>query len=59
MMDIANILQTLTIAVLIWVGNRIVTVSEKTAVHEEKLSAHHERINKLEEKPACPHINRA
>lgn len=59
MMDIANILQTLTIAVLIWIGNRIVTVSEKTAVHEEKLNAQHERINKLEEKPTCTHINRA
>ena len=47
-MELSQILQALTIVVLVWFGNRVVTVSEKVAVHDEKLNAHNERINKIE-----------
>lgn len=54
MLDIAAILQAATIAVLVWFGNRIVTVSEKVAVHDEKLQSHDKRLTKVEDRHTAP-----
>ncbi len=59
MIDAVNILQTISLAMAAWTVKTLLTVTITQAEQGQKLTAHHERIEKLEEKPACPHINRA
>ena len=58
MIDAANILQTISLAMAAWTVKTLWTVTITLATQAQKITEHHERIEKLEEKPACPHINR-
>lgn len=57
MIDAVNILQTISLAMAAWTVKTLLAVTIKQAEHGQKLSTHDERIEKLEEKPVCPHIN--
>lgn len=59
MIDAANILQTIGLAIAAWTVKTLWTVTITLATQGQKLTVHDERIEKLEEKPACPHIKRA
>jgi hypothetical protein len=46
--DLAVILQGVSIAVLVWFGRKVQTLSETVAVHEYRLTDHARRISGLE-----------
>lgn len=58
MIDADNILQTISLGMAAWTVKTLWTVTIMQAEQAQAIKTHHERIEKLEEKPACPHINR-
>lgn len=46
---VTNILQALTVASVLWVGKRIITLSETVAVHEEKFKGIYKQIERRHE----------
>ncbi len=58
MIDAANILQTISLGMAAWTVKTLWTVTIMQAEQGQTIKTHDERIEKLEEKPVCPHINR-
>lgn len=54
-MDAAAILNTITAALLLGAGKLLLDVRTLCAVHAQQLEQHHERLEKLEERPGCLH----
>lgn len=54
MLDAVNILQTVSIAIAAWTVKTLWYVTLKQTEHDQKIIAHHERINKLENQPRTP-----
>lgn len=54
-MDITALLQTITAAMLIGAGKLLLDVRTMCALHAQQLEQHHDRIDRLEERPQCPH----
>lgn len=55
-MDIAALLQTATAALLVGAGKLLLDVRTLAAVHAQRLNDHDKAIQKLESRPACPHL---
>jgi len=53
MIDAANILQTISLALAAWTVKTLWAVTIRQAEHEQKLSTHQERLKKLEDKQQC------
>lgn len=55
MIDVNQLVQAGTIALLLWAFRTLLEISKRLAVHEEKHRQHDERLKDLETKPACPY----
>lgn len=55
-MDFLVLLNTVTAALLLGAGKLLLDVRTMCAVHAQQLEHHHGRLERLEDRPQCPHL---
>lgn len=55
-MDLIALLNTVTAALLLGAGKLLLDVRTLTAVHDRRLDDHEKDIQRLTERPQCPHL---
>lgn len=54
-MDLASVVQAVSVGLLFWVGRSQLEAARLLAVHDEKHKRHDARLDKLEDRHTCQH----